>query len=92
MAGVIELCLMPSNSKRTYKGVVRKGAVVLGDDFDLPEGTPVEVRPELASRGTPGAILAAAKAPPHVDATAVEELMGKIEAGRRPVRFDSTLD
>jgi hypothetical protein len=83
---------MSSRSNRTYRGVVRKGAVILGEDFDLPEGTPVEVRPELATRGTPGAILAAAKAPPHVDETAVDELMGKIAEGRRPVRFDSALD
>lgn len=83
---------MSSNSKRTYKGVVRKGAVVLGADFDLPEGTPVEVSPEGTQRGTARAILSAAKAPPHVEVTAVEELLRKIEEGRRPVRFDSTLD
>lgn len=83
---------MSPASNRSYKGVVRKGAVVLGKDFDLPEGTAVEVRPELTLRGTPGAILAAAKAPPHVDAAAVDELMGKIKEGRRPMRFDSTLD
>jgi hypothetical protein len=82
---------MSRPSRRTYKGVVRKGSVVLGKDFDLPEGTPVEVRPELPLRGTPAAILAAAKAPPRVEQADVEELMREIEGGRRPVRFDSTL-
>lgn len=74
-----------------YKGVVRKGAVVLGKDFDLPEGTPVEVRPEQ-SRGTPAAILAEVNAPPHLEDAAVDELMRRVEEGRRPVRFDSALD
>jgi hypothetical protein len=83
---------MSGNSKRAYRGVVRNGAVVLGSDCDLPEGTPVEVRPEPVPRGAPASVLAAAKAPPHLEESAVEELMKKIEEGRRPVRFDSALD
>ncbi|MGQ0615087.1 MAG: hypothetical protein ACT4PV_15240 [Planctomycetaceae bacterium] len=83
---------MTRNSNRIYKGVVRNGAVVLGSDCGLPEGTPVEVRPAPAPQGAPGAVLAAARESPHVDASAVEELMTKIREGRRPVRFDSTLD
>jgi len=65
---------------------------VLGSDCNLPEGTPVEVRPEPVLEGAPVAVLAAAKASPHVDESAVEELMTKIREGKRPVRFDSTLD
>jgi len=66
---------MSRNSNRIYRGVVRKGAVVLGNDCKLPEGTPVEVRPEPVPQGAPGAVLAAARASPHVDESAVEELM-----------------
>ncbi len=83
---------MPRTPNRTCKGVVKNGTVVLLDGGALPDGTAVEVRPETVSRGTPGAVLAAAKAPPHLEQSAVEELIRTIEEGRRPVRFDSALD
>lgn len=90
--GNARIGVMSRNSNRVYKGVVRNGTVILGSDCRLPEGTPVEVRPEPAPKGAPGAVLAAAKASPHVDESAVKELMAKVREGKRPVRFDSTLD
>jgi hypothetical protein len=83
---------MSRTPSRIYRGVVKRGAVVLRDGCDLPDGTAVEIRAEADKRGTPGAVLEAAKSPPHVEASAVDELMRKIEEGRRPMRFESPLD
>ena len=75
----------------TCKGVVKGKTVTLEETANLPEGVEVLVTPLESVKGSPQAILAAALAPPHLDAEDVNELMKLIEEGKRPVSFDSPL-
>ena len=75
----------------SYRGVVRGKKVVLDDDMDLPDGTGVVVTPVERGAGCPGAVLTAAKAPPHLTQQETVEFLRGIEDGKRPVRYDNPL-
>lgn len=83
---------MSKQRPKLYRGFVKNQTVVLVDGIDLPDGTPVEVRPSAVARGTLGAVLAAARAEPHLGEDDVAELTTKILEGRKQVRFGSPLD
>jgi hypothetical protein len=72
-----------------YKGVVKGKKVLLAADVDLPDGTEVIVSPIEMVKGSPAAVLAAMKAPPHLRPEDIDEFERLIEAGQRPVSFDS---
>jgi hypothetical protein len=78
-------------SDACYRGTVRGGTVILEADVNLPDGTGVLVTPVEMPRGSSQAILAAAKAPPHLKHEDVEEFLKLIEGGKRPVRYDNPL-
>jgi len=83
---------MSRASNKTYRGVIQDRNVVLQGECDLAEGTPVEVRLAETVGGSPGVVLAAVKAAPQLDGAEVDQLMQGIDAGRRPVRFESSLN
>jgi hypothetical protein len=78
-------------SKAAYRGIVKDGAVVLEEAADLPDGAEVLGMPIEEPRGSPGTVLAAIDAPPHIDPEDVDELMRFIEEGKRPVHYDNPL-
>jgi hypothetical protein len=78
-------------SETVYKGTVRGRTVVLDEDVDLADGTGVLVTPVASVEGSPQAVLAAAKARPHVTQEDVAELLRLIDEGRQPVRYESPL-
>ena len=65
----------------SYRGVVRGGAVVLDGDVDLPDGTGVVVILDPGGAGRAEAVLAAAKAPPHVSPEDTAAFLRGIEEG-----------
>lgn len=69
------------------KGVVKGRTVVLKGRTRLPEGTEVVVTPLEYPIGSPQAVVAAAKSPPHLKHEDVVEFMRLIEEGKRPARF-----
>jgi hypothetical protein len=72
-------CLM------TLHGHMKNGVVVFHNGAaPLPDGTLVEVRPLNLEAGTPEAVLAAMKAPPHLSAEDIAELDKAIAAGKTP--------
>jgi len=71
-------------TQTAYRGVVRGGVVLLDQETPLTEGTEVLVTPVSASRGSPGAILAALQKLPKVPPEWVDELEQLIAEGRRP--------
>ncbi|MBI3272447.1 MAG: hypothetical protein HYZ53_25875 [Planctomycetes bacterium] len=73
--------------KSTYRGHVKGGGVVLDDPLDLSDGAAVVISPVVAPLGSPAAILAGMRAPPHVSAADAEELRRSIEAGKRPISY-----
>lgn len=75
----------------TYKGVVKDNTVVFDEPVKLPEGTEVLVTPVELTRGSPQAVLAAMKSPPHLKKKDVEELRRLIKAGRLPTRYENPL-
>ncbi len=75
----------------TYKGIVKGNTVILEKEPELPDGTEVLVTPVEMVKGSPQAILAAAKASPHLKPGDVAELLRLIEEGKRPVRYDNPL-
>ena len=78
-------------ARASYKGTVRRGAVILDGDVDLPDGTGVVVSPLEAVEGSPEAVLAAVNSPPFVKHEDVVELLRLIEEGKRPVRYGNPL-
>lgn len=72
-------------------GIVKDNTVILQDGATLPEGTPVLVTPMEALPGSPQAVLAAMKAPPHLKPEDVDEFERLIEAGQRPVSYENPL-
>ncbi len=71
-------------AKTAYRGVVRGGVVLLGENTALTEGTEVLVTPLDGARGSPTAILAAMETSPKVPHEWVDELERLIAEGRRP--------
>lgn len=71
-----------------YKGVVKGKKVLLVADVDLPDGTEVIVSPIEMVKGSPAAVLAAMKAPPHLKSEDVDEFERLIQAGQRPASFE----
>jgi hypothetical protein len=78
-------------SAASYKGIVKGNTVILEKEPELPDGTEVLVTPLEMIKGSPQAILAAAKASPRLKPGDVEELLQLIEEGKRPVRSDNPL-
>jgi len=74
-----------------YKGVIKDKRVVFEREIDLPEGTEVVVTPLEMTAGSPQAVLAAMDASPQVKPGDVEELLKRIEEGKRPIRFEDLL-
>ena len=72
-----------------YTGVVKGRQITLDKKARLPEGTRVLVTPMENVKGSPQAILAAAKASPHLRHEDVKEFLRLIEEGKRPVRYES---
>ena len=70
----------------TFQGRVENGVVVFqnGTAAPLPDGTLVEVTPLHYEPGSPGAILAAMEAEPHLSQEDIAELNRAIAAGKRP--------
>jgi hypothetical protein len=68
----------------TIHGVVQGGVILLDDGKKLIDGTEVLVTPLNPVRGSPAAVLAAMRSPPHVPPEWVDELERLIEEGRRP--------
>ncbi len=67
------------------RGIVKGGTVILEKNASLPEGAEVLVTPLGILPGSPQALLAAMKAPPHLTSKDVDEFERLIEAGKRPV-------
>lgn len=76
-------------NKTAYKGVVKGRTVVLKEAPDLPEGAEVLVTRLETLKGSPQAVLAAINAPPYIKPEDVDNLMQRIEEGKRPVRYES---
>ncbi len=75
----------------TYRGIVKGNTIILEKEPKLPDGTEVLVTPMEFVKGSPQAILSAAKASPQLQPGDVEELLRLIEEGKRPVRYDNPL-
>ena len=69
------------------KGIVRGNTILLERKPKLREGTEVLVTPVEPRKGSPQAVVAAAKAPPHLAHEDVVEFMRLIEEGKRPARY-----
>lgn|GEM_PF-2976705 len=80
-----------SAQEESHRGVIQDGAVVFDRDPGLPDGTPVEVTVHRRPTCAPGDVLAAMSQPPRLSDAAVDELLGQIDQGKRPVRFESPL-
>ncbi|MBM4031387.1 MAG: hypothetical protein FJ291_06320 [Planctomycetes bacterium] len=71
----------------TCKGIVKGRTVILKGRPRLREGTEVVVTPVQYRVGSPQAVVAAMKAPPHLKHEDVVEFMRLIEEGKRPARY-----
>jgi len=71
------------------KGVVKGKKVLLEEGAELPDGTEVVVSPIAMAKGSPAAVLAAMKAPPHLKPEDVDEFERLIKEGQRPVSYES---
>ena len=78
-------------NKTAYKGIVKGKTVVLREVPDFPEGAEVLVTRLEALKGSPQAVMAAINSPPHIKPEDVDNLIQRIEEGKRPVRYENVL-
>lgn len=83
-------------TKKTVRFQVRGGRLVPLEPVDLVEGAEFQIEVDesalAAGKGSPAAILAAMRRPPHVDQIDVDELERAIEDGKLPVRSEGIFD
>ncbi len=77
--------------KNAYVGHVEDGAVILDEKANLLDGTQVLVMPVSNRRGSPAALLAAMKAPPHLKPGDIPALLRAIEEGKRAISYRNPL-
>lgn len=73
----------------SYIGVVKGRQIALEKKAKLPTGTRVLVTPIEDVRGTGPAVVAAARAAPHLNPKDVKDFMRVIQKGKRLVQFGS---
>lgn len=59
--------------------------------LNFPEGAEVLVTRLEALKGSPQAVMAAINSPPHIKPEDVDNLIQRIEEGKRPVHYENVL-